>query len=615
MEAPWREVVEKTHLGVWIIDPQDRTLYINERLAALLGLAPAEMLGRTLPEFIDPQQSLRLLACLKQNQPVLTDFCFRRRDGKHLYLLFAANPLYTNAGPSQGTLIMVADITERKLVEELLWRQAHIVDQIHDAVISVDLEGFITSWNQSAERLFGHPAVEILGKPLSLLYPQDQPEILTDQVMTRLNEKGLDDMELRLRRQSGNLFYAHLSLSPLKDREGRLIGVIAAARDITERKILEHELIRTSKLESVSVLAGGIAHDFNNLLTAILGNIAMASLNADTKPFVQERLAEAEKACLRAQNLTRQLLTFSKGEKPQKKLASISDLLKTSASLVLRSSNVRRQADIPPDLWWVEVDEEQIHQVINHLLINADQAMPRGGAIHILAENVKITDNSQIPLKPGLFVKVSIRDQGVGIPPEHLDKVFDPFFTTKRRGNGLGLSTVYTIVKNHEGHITVDSTSDGGATFIIYLPASRKKGPITKGKRVKLSFGRGKILLMDDEEMILEVSSAMLKRLGYEVTVAQDGAEAIDHYRQATSAGDPFDAVILDLTVPGGLGAKETIGELKQINPQARVIVSSGFSDDPLMNDFDQYGFRGVMPKPYNLTQLSDMMRKILKEP
>ena len=613
METPWREVVEKTHLGVWILDPQDRTVYVNERLSDLLGLAPAEMLDRTPLEIIDPQQSLRLLTCLKQSQPVLTDFCFRRRDGKHLYLLFAANPLQTKNGPSQGTLMMVTDITERKLVEELLWRQAHIVDQIHDAVISADLEGFITSWNQSAERLFGHPAAEMLGKPLSRLYPPDQSEILTDEVMTVLNQKGLYELELRLRHQSGTLFYAHLAISPLKDREGDIIGVIAAARDITERKILENELIRTSKLESVSVLASGIAHDFNNLLTAILGNIAMASLNADANLFVQERLAEAEKACLRAQNLTRQLLAFSKGEKPQKKLVSISDLLKTSVSLVLRSSNVRRHADIPPDLWWVEVDEEQINQVVNHLLINADQAMPWGGAIHILAENVRISDKSQLPLKPGLFVKVSIQDQGVGIPPEHLDKVFDPFFTTKKRGNGLGLSTVYTIIKNHDGHITVESTPHGGARFIIYLSASRKKGPLPKAKSLKLSFGRGKVLLMDDEEMILEVSSAMLKRLGYDVIVAQDGAEAINYYRQATMAGEPFDAVILDLTVPGGLGAKETIADLQHINPQAKVVVSSGFSDDPLKTDFHEYGFSGFMPKPYNLTQLSAVMHKILK--
>jgi two-component system, cell cycle sensor histidine kinase and response regulator CckA len=615
METPWREVVEKTHLGVWILDPQDRTTYVNERLVALLGFAPAEMLDRTPPEIIDPQQSLRLLTCLKKSQPVLTDFYFRRRDGKHLYLLFAANPLCTVDGPSQGTLMMVADITERKLVEELLRRQAHIVDQIHDAVISTDLEGCITSWNLSAERLFGYAAAEMLGKPFAVLYPLDQPEILTGKVKAVLDQKGLYDLELRLRLKSGNLVYAHLSISPLRDREGGLIGIIAAVRDITERKMVENELIRASKLESVSVLAGGIAHDFNNLLTAILGNIAMASLNADAKAFVVERLAEAEKACHRAQNLTRQLLAFSKGEKPQKDLVSLSDLLQTSVSLVLRSSNVRRHAVLPADLWWVEADAEQINQAVNHLLINADQAMPQGGAIHILAENVRLSEKSQIPLEPGLYVKVSIQDQGVGISPEHLDKVFDPFFTTKRRGSGLGLSTVYTIMKNHDGHITVESTPQGGATFILYLPASRKKGPLPRAKRLKLSFGRGKVLLMDDEEMILEVSSAMLKRLGYDVTVAHDGAEAIDSFRQATMTGEPFDAVILDLTVPGGLGAKETIGDLRQINPHAKVIVSSGFSDDPLKTDFHQYGFSGFMPKPYNLTQLSAVMHKMLKYP
>jgi len=432
METPWREIVEKTWLCVWILDCLDRTVYVNERLAALFGLTPAEFMHRTLPEIIDPQQSLRLLTCLQQSQPLLTDFCFRRRDGKRLYLLIAANPLPAATGPYRTTLMMVADISERRLVEELLWRQAHIVDQIHDAVISIDLDGNITSWNQSAERLFGETASVMMGELFSTLYPRDQPDIFTQKVLDFLNQEGLYESEMRLLHKSGSLFHAHLALSPLKDRNGSLIGIIAAIRDVTERKIMENELIRTSKLESVSVLAGGIAHDFNNLLTAILGNIAMASINADAKPFVLERLAEAEKACLRAQNLTRQLLAFSKGEKPQKKLVSLEDLLKTSASLMLRSSNVRRHASLPSDLWWVEVDEEQINQAINHLLINADQAMPQGGAIHILAENIRISEKSHVPIKSGRYVKISIQDQGIGIPPEHLDKVFDPFFTTKR---------------------------------------------------------------------------------------------------------------------------------------------------------------------------------------
>jgi PAS domain S-box-containing protein len=612
MEIPWREVVEKTCLGVWIIDSQNRTIYVNERLTALFGLLPAEMMHRTLPEIIGPSQGMRLLPCLKQGKSVLIDHCLQRQDGKHLYLLFAANPMVVQ-GAFEGTLIMVADITERKLVEELLWRQARIVDQIHEAVISADLEGYITSWNQSAERLFGESAAAMLGKPFSNLYSPDQPLLAAENILTLLIQDGLYENELRLRHKSGDLFHAHLALTSLKDRNGEIIGFVAAIRDITEHKIMENELIRTSKLESVSVLAGGIAHDFNNLLTAILGNIAMASLNADGKAFVQERLAEAEKACLRAKILTSQLLAFSKKEKPQKKLVSLSDLLKTSASLMLRSSNVRRQATLPEDLWWVEVDEEQINQAVNHLLINADQAMPQGGAIHILAENVLISEKSQVPLKSGKYVKISIQDQGIGIPPEHVDKVFDPFFTTKRRGTGLGLSTVYTIIRNHDGHITLESTPYGGSTFIIYLPASRKKGILPKDKTLKISFGRGKILLMDDEEMILEVSSAMLKRLGYDVTVAQDGAEAIVHFRQASEAGAPFDAVILDLTVPGGPGAKETIGDLQKINPHAKIIVSSGFSDDPLKTDFSYYGFSGFMPKPYNLTQLSSIIHKILK--
>lgn len=612
METPWPEVVEKTHLGVWILDPDDRTIYANDRLASLLGLPPGEMLHRTPPELIDSHQSLRLLTCLRQNQPLLTDFCLRRRDGKHLFLLLAANPWYSTAVGGRGTLLMVADITERKLVEELLWRQAHIVDQISDAVISADLNGCITSWNQSAERLFGHAATEVLGKPLTLLRPMDQAKIFSNEVMAVLSQKGLYELEVQLRHRTGKAFYAHFSLSPLKDRERQLIGVIASVRDITARKNLENELIRTGKLESIGILASGIAHDFNNLLTAILGNITMAGLNAGGSDIVRERLAEAEKACVRAQNLASQLLTFTKREKPQKRLISLGNLLRTSASLLLRSSNVSRSATIPPDLWWVEADEEQLHQAINHLLINADQAMPSGGAVHIRAENVHVADELHIPLKPGRYVRVSVQDQGIGIPPEHLNKVFDPFFTTKKRGSGLGLSTVYYIIKNHEGHITVESTRQGGAMFIIYLPACRQKGHLTRAKRLKLSFGKGKVLLMDDEEMIREVSSAMLHKLGYDVTVAQDGAEALALYRRAVTTGEPFAAVILDLTVPGGRGAQETIADLQALDPHVKVIVSSGFADDPLLTDFQQYGFSGFMPKPYNITQLSAMLHKIL---
>jgi PAS domain S-box-containing protein len=612
MEIPWPQVMDQSSLGVWILDSRDRTIYANDRLGALLGLAPGDLRDRTLAEVFDPQQGLRLSTCLEKGQPMLADVYCRRRDGSYLYLLIAGNPIVTSDKSFQGRLLVVTDITERRLLEELLWRQAHIVDQIHDAVISTDLAGSITSWNQSAERLFGQTAAAMLGKPFATLHPPDQPEIISENLLDLLKEKGFLESELQLRHNSGNLFHGHLAISPLKDRQGEIIGVIAAVRDITERKIMENELLRTSKLESVSVLAGGIAHDFNNLLTAISGNIAMAALNADAKTFVTERLAEADKACLRAQHLTRQLLAFSKGEKPQKKLVSLHDLLKTSASLMLRSSNVRRQADLPADLWWVEVDEEQINQAVNHLLINADQAMPQGGTIQILAENIKISARSQIPVRTGNYVKIAIRDQGVGIPPEHVAKVFDPFFTTKRRGTGLGLSTVYTIIKNHDGHVTVESTLEG-STFIIYLPASRRKSGLPKPKTLKISFGRGKVLLMDDEEMILEVSGAMLKRLGYEVTVAQDGAEAINQFRLAFQEGEPFDAVILDLTVPGGWGAKETIGGLQQIDPKVKVVVSSGFSDDPLKTDFSHYGFSGFMPKPYNLSQLSAVMHRIMK--
>ncbi len=388
--------------------------------------------------------------------------------------------------------------------------------------------------------------------------------------------------------------------------------VIVALEDITEHKRMQEELLKVEKLESVGVLAGGIAHDFNNILTGIMGNIGLAKMYAKPEGRVYQRLAEAERASMRAKDLTQQLLTFAKGGAPVRQAASIAGLIIDSAGFVVRGTNVRCDFSIPDDLWPVDLDEGQMSQVINNLVINAVQAMPEGGMIRVRAENVTVDEEQMPALKAGRYVQVTVEDQGIGISEEHLPKIFDPYFTTKQKGSGLGLAICYTIVKNHDGTITVDSELGEGATFHVYLPASRKEIPGRRVVEEVVLVGEGRILVMDDEQVVREVAAEMLRHLGYEAETARDGAEAIAKYKKAQEAGRPYDAVIMDLTVPGGLGGKEAIRQLHEIDPEAKAIVSSGYANDAVMANFRQYGFDGVVSKPYSIQELGGRLREVM---
>ena len=375
---------------------------------------------------------------------------------------------------------------------------------------------------------------------------------------------------------------------------------------------MEEELLKIQKLESVGILAGGIAHDFNNILTSILGNISVAIMHTTPKSEISQILTNAEGAALHAKDLTMQLLTFSKGGAPIKTSASIADLIKDSTNFMLRGSNVKCEFSLPDELWPVEIDEGQMSQVINNLIINADQAMPGGGNIEISSINVIIRPGDIIPLKKGKYVKVSIKDHGKGITKRNLTKIFYPYFTTKRSGSGLGLSVAYSIVKNHEGYITVMSKPGKGTTFYIYIPASQKKIPEKRTWKKSLYMGKRNILVMDDEKMVRDILSRMLKKLGCEVVCVKDGAEAIIKYKQSKETGKPFDVVIMDLTIPGGMGGQETIKKLLEIDPEVKAIVSSGYSNDPIMSHYQAYGFSSVIAKPYRITELSKILRDVM---
>ena len=360
------------------------------------------------------------------------------------------------------------------------------------------------------------------------------------------------------------------------------------------------------------MLAGGLAHDFNNILTTIMGNISLAKMDADRGSNLYESLEEAEKASQRATNLTQQLLTFAKGGAPVKETASLAEVVRESTSFVLRGSKVRADFVIPEGLWAAEIDVGQMNQVINNLVINADQAMPEGGVIRIQAENIFIEPRHALPVPPGKYVKISIKDEGIGIAGSHLQKIFDPYFSTKQKGSGLGLATVHSIVNKHDGHIAADSEVGVGTTFDIYLPASKKELAETKEVDKEIIKGQGKVLVMDDEESIRSLARQSLHRLGYEIELAADGDEAIAKYEKAKLSQNPYDAVILDLTIPGGLGGKECIQKLREIDPEVKAIVASGYADDPVMANFGDYGFTLAVTKPFSVEKLGQALRNVL---
>ena len=346
-----------------------------------------------------------------------------------------------------------------------------------------------------------------------------------------------------------------------------------------------------------------------------MGNIGMAKTAIKPSDPVYEMLDDAEKAAIRARDLTQQLLTFAKGGKPVKKPVNIAKLLRESASFALRGSNVKLELSLPDDLWAVEADEGQISQVINNLVINADEAMPSGGTLHIGANNLALKGTVGLLIPSGKYVHIDIKDTGIGMPQEHLDRIFEPYFTTKQRGSGLGLTTAYSIVRNHGGHIFAESKQNEGSTFHIYLPAKKKavKGGKKMSKPSSVQAG-GKVLVMDDEAMIRKMLNNMLSLAGYEVEVSSDGNEVLEKYTQAMQARDPFDAVIMDLTIPGGMGGKEAIKKLLEIDPQATVIVSSGYATDPIMSEYKKYGFKAVIAKPYSVKQLQETLSGLLQK-
>jgi signal transduction histidine kinase/FixJ family two-component response regulator len=393
----------------------------------------------------------------------------------------------------------------------------------------------------------------------------------------------------------------------------KAVASITAFRDISGKEKTEEDMLNLKKQEAIGILAGGIAHDFNNLLTAIIGNISFAKMFVPPEDRVFDRLEAAEKAALQAKDLTYQLLVFAKGGETHKKTVSPGPLIRDSADFAASGSNVRCEVSVPDGLSPVEVDTSQLRQVVLNLMTNAREAMPEGGTVTITADNVTLGPGELFPLKEGAYVKISISDHGSGIPAEYLGRIFDPYFSTKemsaRKGTGFGLAVCYSIIRNHGGHIIVESELGKGTVFHIYLPASTRPPAAEVVRREMPLVGTGKVLIMDDEEVIRLVSGNMLDHMGFRVSLARNGEEAIEAYRKAMKKGEPFDVVILDLTVRGGMGGEETVAQLYGIDPGVKAIVSSGYPRDPVMRDFAKHGFSAALPKPYKIEELFDALQ------
>jgi len=609
--------------GMRVIDMEGNIIRVNKRFLDLLDLDKNEVLGNKCYD-VFPGRACRTDYCTLRQIAAGTETveCETEKmlnDGTKLSFLITAAPLRGSDGELLGIVENFKDIVARKQIEEALReneeRYRQLVELSPDAIV-VHQDGGVVFANTAAAALFGvHHTEEIIGKTVIDYIHPDHRAIAGKRIAKVLQGKTVPFNSYKAIKDDGSLLDVEVKAVPFIYRGEQAVQTVI--RDISMRKRLEEERLRAGKLESLGFLAGGIAHDFNNILTVMLGNLSLARAEVDDKSDLLERLIEAEKAALQAKDLTQQLLTFAKGGSPLKSTVSVGKLIEESISLALSGARVRPDYHISADLWPVEIDAGQTTRVINNIVINAVQAMPEGGGIEVTAENVELGQDQDniLPVKAGKYIKISISDQGVGIPDSHICKVFDPYFTTKQTGSGLGLATCYSIIKNHGGYITLESQIGAGTTVYVYLPASLKVMSEMEPKREQLKEGQGKILVMDDEVSVRNVVQDMLTFLGYQVIHATEGKEAVALYEQAMAVGETFEVVLLDLTIAGGMGGRQTVENLRVIDPLVKAIVSSGYSNDPVMADYQKYGFSGIVTKPYKVEELSDVINQVISKP
>ena len=613
-----RATLESTADGILVADLKGRIVSYNQRFADMWGI-PEEVLARH-----DEAQILSYaLKLVKEPEAYLArvrDLYARPEDQSFDIIEFLDGRIIERYSQPQtiddrivGLVCSFRDVTDQKRAAEAL-RQSEekyraLINLASDGILLTHLDGNLLEINNKMMELLGQTLVTILPTYFAEIFPQREQEKIRTGFQTVMEEGEAEINDTWIKHKDGRHIPVDITGSRVKFDSQAVVQWIF--RETTERKKLEEERRKISNLESLGVLAGGIAHDFNNLIMAILGNVSLTLLDGHLSQASREQLEEAEKACKRAHGLAGQLLTFAKGGMPIKKPSNLGNLIRETANLSLSGTRSRCDISVSPDLWPVEVDEGQIHQMLNNLFLNANQAMPGGGVIQVRAENDLVGDNNRFALSPGKYVKLALSDRGIGIQPKYLSKIFDPYFTTKQVGSGLGLATAYSIVKNHAGYITVESEMGVGTTFFIYLPATEKEILSKESQKEKLVVGQGRILVMDDDELVQRVLGKMLKNLGYESSYARNGYEALSLYKEAKDSGQPFQAVILDLTVPGNMGGEEAIKHLKEIDPQVQAILSSGYSAGTAMSEYEKHGFVAFIAKPYKMRELSKTLQEI----
>jgi len=616
-----RAIIENILDGMIIVDPAGTITLMNPAAERLFGCGKHEMLNQAflalVPQAYNTEADLQLVDWEEFTKRTGSTVLAVGRTRRHVTFPIEISLAKMTVDQSTLYVAMIRDVTERKRFEREIAAEkenlAVTLRSIGDGVITTDVQGKIIMINQAAEALTGWTAEEAKGHPLKSVFKIsiDLAAQTRGQRSTYRNEAYSLLLKLpsnaTLVSRDGTEHLIEQVVSPIRDRRNEVAGVVLVFRDIIER---EHK--------QLGLLAGGIAHDFNNLLTAIMGNISLASLLIPATDEMTTRLADAKNASMRARDLAQQLLTFARGGAPIKKTASLTRLVQDTVSFCLRGSQSRSECDLEDNLWPSEIDSGQISQVIANLVVNAEQAMPTGGTLHVTCENFRHGSgkNATVPdLPSGEFVKITIRDEGVGIPEQNLKRIFDPYFTTKPKGNGLGLATAYSIVKHHKGLITVESEVNKGSTFTLYLPAAAHVAvpEETEYAGVKELSGTGRVLIVDDEEAIRTLVEFTLTHLGYKVCSAATALEGVELYRQKLQAGERFDCVILDLTLPGGIGGRDALKLLLEIDPSVNAIVSSGYAMDATMSQYQDFGFRGVITKPYEAADLGRTVREVIE--
>jgi two-component system, cell cycle sensor histidine kinase and response regulator CckA len=611
--------------GILVVSEDGTIISYNRRFVDLWAIPPelvaakddAPVLQLVATRVADPESFVARVKYLYNCKDEKSREEILLKDGR-VFDRYSA-PMLGADGKNFGRVWYFREITERKRMEETLRESEQsyrsLVELSPDAIY-IHTDGLLVFSTVMGAKLLGAERPEQLyGRQTFDFVHPDYREIVRKRIaLARQHKTSSPLIEELFVRLDGSIVPVDVT-SISFDYQGKE-SVLVVARDIRERKKMQDELLKIQKLESLGVLAGGIAHDFNNILTGILGSLSISRLQLESSHKIARHLEQCEKAAIQAGELARQLLTFSRGGEPVKKLIEMANLIREAAAFVLSGSNVRSSIEIADDLWCTEADEGQLSQVLHNLLLNAVQAMPEGGELGVRAENEALGRDNPCQLPSGEYLRLAVEDRGNGIPQENLGRIFDPYFTTKPQGSGMGLASVYSIVKRHGGTVEVSSTLGSGTRFVIHLPASPGKQPAGAGiKEISELAGKGRVLVMDDEEIIREIATEILQYVGYVVESCADGQQAIERYRTAQNSNTPFSAVILDLTVPGGMGGKEAASLILETDPKAVLIVSSGYSNDPVVADYCRYGFSGSIPKPFGASTMARELARLIPMP